>query len=133
VLIVAAVVVLAGVGVALWLTLGGGSSTDASSTTEATTSAAATSSGAGSSSSSAAPTTGGTAAGVPPATQPPTGLGNDPVENQYAQQCYRGDMASCDTLYIISDEGTPYSRYADTCAGRQPEGTDRLCEDTFPS
>ena len=66
------------------------------------------------------------------ATEQPTGLGNDAVQNQYAQECYAGDMASCDALFIIADDGSPYSRYADTCAGRQPEGTDQLCEETFP-
>lgn len=133
-LVAGAVVVLAVVGVALWLTLGrGGVSRLADSAVRATTasSAPATSSDQGSSSSSANGG-GASSAAIPPATLAPTGLGDDPVENQYAQECYDGDMQSCDALYIISDSGTPYSRYADTCAGRQPEGTDQLCEVSFP-
>jgi hypothetical protein len=69
---------------------------------------------------------------VPPATQRPTGLGNNAQLNQYAQGCYSGDMDSCDFLYLESDLGSSYERYGDTCAGRQPEGTSQLCSESFP-
>jgi hypothetical protein len=134
-LVVAGVVVLAGVAVALILLLGRhGSTTTASSTASATT--ASTSSSAGKSSSrpsstrSSAPRSGN--GRVPPATKQPTGLGNDSDLNQYAQECYSGEMDSCDFLYLEADVGSPYERYGDTCAGRQPENTSRLCSESFP-
>jgi hypothetical protein len=69
---------------------------------------------------------------IPPATIPPTGLGTDASLNAGAQACYDGDMQACDDLYFASEEGTPYRGYADSCAGRQPEGTGILCRVTFP-
>ena len=69
---------------------------------------------------------------VPPATVPPTGLGSDPALDAQAQQCYDGDMAACDDLFFAADADSAYERYADTCAGRQPEGTGELCTATFP-
>jgi hypothetical protein len=41
-------------------------------------------------------------------------------------------MDSCDLLWLASDDGTPYKKYGDTCAGRRPEGQDPLCSETFP-
>jgi hypothetical protein len=76
---------------------------------------------------------GGTSPGaIPPATIPPTGLGGDPALNAQAQSCYDGDMTACDDLYFATESGTPYRGYADSCAGRQPEGTGQLCRVTFP-
>ena len=37
--------------------------------------------------------------GIPPATVPPDGLGDDPALDAVAQNCYEGDMESCDALY----------------------------------
>jgi hypothetical protein len=135
-LVVAGVVVLAGVGVAVWLTVGrAGSNTVASvlSSSFPTTSRSTAGGGpTGGASAQPSPNTGGaTGHAVPPATRQPTGLGNDPLENEYAQECYQGDMTSCDALYLIADDGSAYSKYADSCAGRQPEGTDQLCSDSF--
>jgi len=62
----------------------------------------------------------------------PTGLGDDPTFNQLAQQCYDGDMQACDDLYIQSEVDSPYEAYGDTCAGRQPLGTDVFCTISFP-
>lgn len=127
-LIVAGVVVLAGVVVALVLLLGRHGSTPTAG--RAAASSARTSSSAPFGTPSSAPRSGnGT---VPPATQQPTGLGNDSQLNQYAQQCYGGNMDSCDYLYLESDVGSSYEKYGDTCAGRQPEQTDRLCSESFP-
>ncbi len=63
---------------------------------------------------------------------PPDGLGDDPTLNQFAQQCYDGDMVACDSLFIVAEDGTPYKAYADTCAGRQPPGTQQYCTIAFP-
>ncbi len=44
-------------------------------------------------------------------------------------------MQSCDDLYdesVDDDSLEAYKVYGDTCAGRQPEGTNRYCRDTFP-
>ena len=41
-------------------------------------------------------------------------------------------MDACDALYLSSEEGTDYRTYGDTCAGRQPAGTEFLCTVTFP-
>ena len=70
--------------------------------------------------------------GIPPATIPPDGLGDDPVLQEFAQQCYDGQMFSCDVLFTASEDGSPYKNYADTCAGRQPAGTGTFCTIAFP-
>jgi hypothetical protein len=63
---------------------------------------------------------------------PPEGLGDDPDLDELAQLCFDGGMESCDLLFGASAEGTPYRSYGDTCAGRQPEGTQLLCTTVFP-
>jgi hypothetical protein len=139
-LIAGGVAVLAAVGVVLWLTLGRGTGPVAADRTATTSpgsgdSAVAPSPGGQASDSSAgsgAGLGGATVAGIPPATVPPTGLGDDEVLNGYARDCFGGNMVSCDVMYVIADRGTTYSVYGDTCAGRQPEGTDQLCEEAFP-
>jgi hypothetical protein len=69
---------------------------------------------------------------VPQATVPPTDLGSDPALDALARACFDGEMSACDDLYFASEAGSLYELYADTCAGRQPEGTDRYCADAFP-
>ena len=72
------------------------------------------------------------APGAPlPAGQPPDDLGDDATLDDLADQCFAGDMAACDDLYIAADVGTAYLTYGDTCAGRQPEHTTVPCVDTF--
>jgi hypothetical protein len=122
------VVVLAAVGVALYLLLGknGDSTTAVSdpSTTTQTTSEEATTSESGPS-----------AAGIPEGAVPPDGLGDDAVFDQLAQECYDGDMASCDALYETTkddDSLATYNEYADTCAGRQEVNTSVYCTNAFP-
>ena len=61
----------------------------------------------------------------------PTGLGDDPTLDAFAQSCYDGDLAACDDLYRGADPGTPYRTYGDTCAGRQDEGSGTWCVDAF--
>ncbi|HEY0126673.1 MAG TPA: hypothetical protein VGB58_06025 [Blastococcus sp.] len=51
----------------------------------------------------------------------------------YAQDCFDGDMAACDSLFLESEVDSMYEAYGDTCAGRQPPGTGTLCTVTFPS
>ena len=68
------------------------------------------------------------------ATEPPTGLGDDPVLDRLAQECFDGDMQACDHLYRNSPRGSDYQIYGGTCAGRQPEARARTvyCTDAFP-
>jgi hypothetical protein len=143
-LVVAGVVVLAGIGVALVLLLGkdDGRSTAGTATTATPTTASAPSSSfsrpsrasssppSRSSTTSAAPTVPGGA--IPPATQQPTGLGDDPALDQLAQGCYAGDMQSCDDLFDRSEIGSTYEAYGDSCAGRQATGTRVYCTKAFP-
>lgn len=65
-------------------------------------------------------------------TAPPDGLGDDATLDDLAQSCFDGDMQSCDDLFLESDVGSAYETYGDTCAGRQPAGTDQYCTVTFP-
>jgi hypothetical protein len=44
-------------------------------------------------------------------------------------------MAACDLLFLGTQDdpnAAAYNDYADTCAGRQPPGTQTLCTDAFP-
>src|SRR4051812_10861896 len=131
-LIVAGVVVIAAVGVALWLVLGRkpvstpfGDSTTGGSSSEET------------SSSNSRPTPGGSAQppdNIPAATQRPDNLGDDVTLNRFAQDCYDGKMQSCDDLYLQSPQGSPYQSYGATCAGRQDilAADTVFCTDAFP-
>ena len=114
-LVVAAVLVLAAVGVAMWLLSGRDSRSSSAGPTSSTT--------------QEQPAPGGA---LPPPTVTPDGLGDDPVLNQYAQDCYDGIMDACDDLYLESEEDSQYAAYGDTCAGRQPLGTDDFCAVSFP-
>jgi hypothetical protein len=134
-LVVAGVVVLAAIGVALFLVLrGNDSATAAGPTGGVTRSATPSTSGPTSSSPSSASSSDG-ASGIPPAGSLPDGLGDDPVLDQYAQRCYDGDMDACDTLFNDSDVGSDYETYGGTCGGRQPMGNSDVvsCTDAFPS
>ena len=140
-LIVAGVVVLAAVGVALWLLFGNDRDANTASTTSSSGSTAdeTTPSGSPSSTSSDSPgssTSSGPAPtggeNIPPATVPPEGLGDNPDLDELAQLCFDGSMESCDQLFGASEEGSGYKSYGDTCAGRQPEGTLLLCTTVFP-
>ncbi|WP_299953807.1 hypothetical protein [uncultured Modestobacter sp.] len=46
----------------------------------------------------------------------PDGLGDDPVLDGLAQQCFDGDLPACDDLYLEAVPG--YREYGLTCAGR---------------
>ena len=74
-----------------------------------------------------------TSTGVPPATQQPTGLGDDPALDALAQACFDGAMQSCDDLFDTAPIGSAYMSYGDTCAGRQAPGTLNYCRVTFPT
>ena len=129
-LIVAGVVVLAAIGVALFLLLGNKDKTD---TRSSTTSAASSTeqlavhlvrgprSAGGASPQTTTPTT---AAGAATASRRPpcprTVSATTRSLNQYAQSCYDGDMQACDDLYNESEVDSPYETYGGTCAGRQP-------------
>src|SRR5690606_16856796 len=52
---------------------------------------------------------------------PPGDLGDDPLLDQYAADCYAGDMEACDDLYWESPIDSAYEEYGDTCAGRATE------------
>ena len=72
-----------------------------------------------------------TVAGVPPATQPPTGLGTDPTMDALAQSCFAGDMQACDDLYYQSPIGSAYEAYGTSCAGRSTSDIPGSCVSTF--
>jgi hypothetical protein len=72
---------------------------------------------------------------IPPAVDPPDGLGDDAAFNDLANDCYDGSMQACDDLYdgtVAETALNAYTLYGDTCAGRQPEGTQVYCTVTFP-
>lgn len=71
---------------------------------------------------------------IPAATSEPEGLGDDPDLDDLAQDCYDGDMASCDELYRESPRSSAYELYGGTCAGRQPnaDASQVYCVDAFP-
>jgi len=58
---------------------------------------------------------------------PPDGLGDDGALDALAEQCYSGELRSCDLLFLSSPVGSDYEAYGDTCAGRQEAGTGRYC------
>jgi hypothetical protein len=72
--------------------------------------------------------------GIPPASVPPTGLGDDPALDELAQGCYDGDMQACDDLYETSEEDSQYELYGGTCAGRQDVSDADVvyCVNAFP-
>lgn len=146
-LVVAGVVVLAGIGVGLWFAFGRDSGPAIASdqfpiptaTAAGPTTPSSSAGGPATGSSAAEETTdsggSGSGQGVPPAGKPPTGLGNDDALNLFAQECYQGSMPACDVLYFAAQSDPslrPYADYAHTCAGRQPSSSDRLCTETFP-
>jgi hypothetical protein len=59
----------------------------------------------------------------------PGNLGPDPVLNAYAQQCFDGDLQSCDDLYSESPPRSDYEDYAMTCAGRVKQYDVMYCTD----
>ena len=136
VLAVAGVVVLGGLAVALVVLLL--NRQDGVTATVGTPTASATpsdSSGPSPSSPGGGTATGSSGGAIPPPTVQPTGLGDDPVWNRLARECFDGRMLSCDALFAgtSSDESlSAYTHYADTCAGRQPEGTRVYCSVAFP-
>jgi len=71
---------------------------------------------------------------VPAATSEPEGLGDEPELDEYAAECFDGDMEACDDLYWESPTDSAYELYGGTCAGRQPnaDAFDVLCVDAFP-
>jgi hypothetical protein len=134
-LVVAGVVALAAVGIALYLFLGGddpaSTAIDASQT--ATSGESASDEAPTPSSETTAPSTG--SGDLPAATVLPDGLGDDAVFDELAQECYDGDMISCDALYETTKDDatyTAYHDYADTCAGRQEIATSVYCSEAFP-
>jgi hypothetical protein len=139
-LIVAGVVVLAAIGLAVFLLVGNGDGTTTAGGTTTASSSAGGSASTSERSSSSSPRSSDSgsvppgAAGIPAATVTPDGLGDDPVLNQYAQSCHDGDMQSCDDLFMHSETESLYELYGGTCAGRQPiENSDGVyCIDAFP-
>jgi len=71
---------------------------------------------------------------IPEATSEPDGLGDDPELDEYAEECYDGDMEACDDLYKESPRSSAYELYGGTCAGRQPnaDSSEVYCVDAFP-
>jgi hypothetical protein len=133
-LVIGGIVLLAGLGVVLALIVGSG---DNGLSTAVGASATPSRAGSDPDGKTTGPDSGSpsTATDIPPATVPPDGLGDEPLYDALAQECFDGVMEACDALY----EGTKdddalatYSDYADTCAGRQEGGTSTYCTDAFP-
>lgn len=80
-----------------------------------------------------APVTLATPGPIPEAGRNPVDLGVDPALDQLARSCYDGSMGDCDKLFAGAPAGSDYQRYGDSCAERQPTGTQELCTVTFPS
>ena len=70
---------------------------------------------------------------LPRATVTAEDLGFDPLLDAYALDCYEGDMRACDELFVGAESGSLYQVYGDTCAGRQPSGTNVFCTVSFPA
>ncbi|MGY1773619.1 hypothetical protein [Blastococcus sp. SYSU D00813] len=60
---------------------------------------------------------------------PPGDLGADPELDQYAQECFDGDLDSCDDLYSESPPLSAYEEYAATCGGRVKSYSAPFCTD----
>jgi hypothetical protein len=73
-------------------------------------------------------TTAGGGDALPPG-QPPGDLGDDPALDALAQQCFEGQMASCDALFFQSPAGSAYEEYGDTCGHRNEPST--LCTEIY--
>ena len=59
----------------------------------------------------------------------PTGLGEDPGLDGYAQRCHDGLMSACDDLYQLSEPMSRYEQYAVTCGGRVRAASVAICTD----
>lgn len=58
---------------------------------------------------------------------PPEDLGPDPVLDDYAQQCFDGELQSCDDILYESPPLSAYEAYGATCGGRVKEYTVASC------
>jgi hypothetical protein len=123
-LVVGAVVLLVAIGVGLLFLLRGGDPSPQASASSGPSSATA-------GPSEPPPTD---ERGIPSATVRPDGLGNDPDLDELAQECYDGDMNSCDRLYEEAELDSLYGLYGGTCAGRQDvaDADTVFCDDAFP-
>lgn len=77
---------------------------------------------------------GGGSGDVPEPGSSPDGLGDDPVLDALAQDCFDGDLEACDDLFIESPIDSDYETYGNTCGDRVPEEevNGRLCTIIFP-
>jgi hypothetical protein len=133
-LVVAGVVVLAALGVGLFLLLRGGDddpapAPDATANSTSSSSSPSSSSSSSPQPSSSSPEPSGGSEEVP-AGQPPGTLGDDQVLDGLAEACFDADWAACDTLYFDSDVGTEYESYGETCGGRN-EPVAGGCQDRY--
>lgn len=74
---------------------------------------------------------GGSGGGTTPGGGGGSSYGDDSQLDAMWDACEGGDMDSCDDLYFASPSGSEYERFADTCGGRQAEGTGNLCTVEF--
>lgn len=58
-------------------------------------------------------------------------LGDDPVLDEVAVDCFQGDLSSCDDLYVGSPDGSLYEVYGATCGARIDQPTHSLCADVL--
>ena len=57
----------------------------------------------------------------------PGDLGPDPVLDAYAQQCFDGDLQSCDDLFFSATPSSDYETYGLSCGGRVEPGAVYAC------
>jgi hypothetical protein len=62
----------------------------------------------------------------------PVDLGDDPLLDRLADECFDGDISSCDDLYRESFLGSEYEKYGATCGERTRRGQGGGCTALYP-
>jgi hypothetical protein len=62
----------------------------------------------------------------------PGDLGNDPFLDRLADECFDGDVSSCDDLFRESFLGSDYEKYGSTCGERTKRGQAGGCSALYP-
>ena len=62
----------------------------------------------------------------------PGNLGDDPVLDRYANECFDGDFSSCDDLFRESFLGSEYEKYGGTCGDRTKKVQGGACTALYP-
>jgi hypothetical protein len=62
----------------------------------------------------------------------PGHLGDDPLSDRLADECYDGDPSSCDDLFRESFLGSEYEKYGGTCGERTKRNQPGQCAALYP-